>query len=221
MSQKQSSVLCHCDRFVFDWLYWLTACLPACLPCHSQCSVCFQFYPVLSSSKCILYSHSVFSSNSFFQHLLVTCPLQPCNIHCTVCLAMLSPFLFNMSPDNFHLLLFSCSSVRCRSVFFHSSVLAILLASVYIYKQSFVSICWWKLGACQTSSVYSSTFTLELSIFTFVAFPIVCGFRSSSTAVKVLLVFTIKEKSGLNILVSACILILTTRPWHVNSLTCQ
>jgi len=74
--------------------------------------------------------HISFSSSRFhvffdltYSYLL---PLWPCAVHCSACLAMLSPLFLRVWPSQFHFLLLSWTNTVSWSVFFHSSLLDIL-----------------------------------------------------------------------------------------------
>ena len=87
-----------------------TTCLHPALS-YAAASIFLQLYlyPAVCSHFFLQIS---FSNYSLVIHFL--CGLVPCGVHCSACLVMLSSFLLNACPSQFHFLLRIWSCVNCR-----------------------------------------------------------------------------------------------------------
>jgi len=94
-----------------------------------------RLHPALSCTatsiflQLYLYSavHISFSRSLLQLFLGRPLPLWSCGVHCSTCLVMLSSFLLNVCPSQFHFLLCIWSSTGYWPVFPHNSLLAMML----------------------------------------------------------------------------------------------
>ena len=116
---------------IYYWLTWL-------MPCHSRCSIGHR--QLVSIQLCPALPLPSSSSNPAVPetcrpHFILELPPPyvlrspsssvACAVHCSACLAMLSPLFLSVWPSQFHFLLLSWTNTAFWSVF-HSSLLDIL-----------------------------------------------------------------------------------------------
>jgi len=143
---------------MLDWLHTVDS--PYLLmPCHSHRQlVSIQLCSALPSPYSSSYLKRSFLSSRLYVFFGRPLPLWLCAVHCSACLAMLSPLFLSVWPSHFHFLL-SWTNTSSWSVFFHSSLLDILSGqwmSKILLRHLFTKTCSLSIVFCVTVTVDSS-----------------------------------------------------------------